>query len=68
MQPGAGTRVRTWTPKAGHFQGFLITHGEAISIADYYTVREGAQVVYRPTCTTPITRATTRSSVHELAG
>ncbi len=49
MQPGAATRVRTWTPKAGHFHGFLITHGEAISIADYYTVRDGEQVVYRPT-------------------
>ena len=41
MQPGAATRVRTWTPKAGHFHGFLITHGEAISIADYLTVQEG---------------------------
>jgi homospermidine synthase len=30
MQPGAGTRVRTWTPLAGHFHGFLITHGESI--------------------------------------
>ena len=49
-QPGAATRVRTWTPLAGNFHGFLITHGESISIADYYTVREGAQVVYRPTC------------------
>ncbi|MFM7626796.1 MAG: saccharopine dehydrogenase NADP-binding domain-containing protein, partial [Gammaproteobacteria bacterium] len=26
-QPGAATRVRTWTPRAGHFHGFLITHG-----------------------------------------
>jgi homospermidine synthase len=49
MQPGAGTRVRTWTPNAGHFHGFLITHGESISISDYFTVRDGAQVVYRPT-------------------
>src|SRR4029077_9127673 len=49
MQPGAATRVRTWTPRAGHFHGFCITHGESISIADYYTVRYGAQVVYRPT-------------------
>jgi homospermidine synthase len=48
MQPGASTRVRTWTPLAGHFHGFCITHGEAISIADYYTVRDGAQAVYRP--------------------
>ncbi|MCK7510154.1 MAG: hypothetical protein MZV70_43030 [Desulfobacterales bacterium] len=41
MQPGAGTRVRTWTPLAGHFHGFLITHGESISISDYLTVQEG---------------------------
>jgi homospermidine synthase len=33
MQPGASTRVRTWTPLAGHFHGFCITHGESISIA-----------------------------------
>ena len=49
MQPGAATRVRTWTPKAGHFHGFLITHGEAISIADYLSVRQSSEVVYRPT-------------------
>ncbi len=61
--------MRTWTPKAGHFHGFLITHGEAISIADYYTVREGAQVVYRPTCHYayhPCDSAVV--SVHEFAG
>ncbi len=49
MQPGAATRVRTWTPKANHFFGFLITHGEAISIADYLTVRQSSEAVYRPT-------------------
>lgn len=49
MQPGAATRVRTWTPRAGHIHGFLITHSEAISISDYLTVREGTQVAYRPT-------------------
>jgi len=48
-RPGASTRVRTWTPKAGSFHGFLITHSEAISLADYYTVREADRVVYRPT-------------------
>ena len=69
MQPGAGTRVRTWTPRAGHFHGFCITHSESISIADYYTVRDGAQVAYRPTvhyayhpCDSAV------MSVHELAG
>jgi homospermidine synthase len=69
MQPGAATRVRTWTPQAGHILGFLITHGEAISIADYLTVKEGGQPVYRPTvhyAYHPSDAAVV--SVHELAG
>ena len=51
MHPGADTRVRTWTPgQKAHF-GFLVTHNEAISIADYLTVRgEDSEPVYRPTC------------------
>ena len=48
-RPGADTRVRTWVPSAGSQFGFLVTHNEAISIADYYTLREGRKVVYRPT-------------------
>ena len=46
---GASTRVRTWTPQAGPIIGFLITHAESISIADYLTVHEGDAVAYRPT-------------------
>jgi len=68
-RPGASTRVRTWTPQAGHFHGFLITHSEAISLADYYTVREGERVVYRPTshyAYHPSDNAVL--SVHEFAG
>jgi homospermidine synthase len=68
-QPGAATRVRTWTPKAGHFHGFAITHGESISISDYLTVKEGDKVVYRPTvhyAYHPCDDAVL--SVHELAG
>lgn len=49
-QPGANTRVRTWCPTPGPQYGFLVTHNESISIADYYTVRDGDKVVYRPTC------------------
>ncbi|MEJ1994729.1 MAG: saccharopine dehydrogenase C-terminal domain-containing protein [Limibacillus sp.] len=50
-RPGAATRVRTWTPKAGSIIGFLITHSEAISISDYFTLRdESGKAVYRPTC------------------
>jgi len=68
-RPGASTRVRTWTPEAGHFHGFLITHSEAISLADYYTVMDGARVAYRPTshyAYHPSDAAV--MSVHEFAG
>lgn len=49
-RPGAGTRVRSWTPVSDAQHGFLVTHNESISIADYFTVREGDKAVYRPTC------------------
>jgi homospermidine synthase len=49
MQPGCATRVRTWTPNAQHFHGFLITHGESISISDFLTLRQNERVTYRPT-------------------
>jgi homospermidine synthase len=68
-RPGASTRVRTWTPAAGHFHGFLITHSEAISLADYYTVMDGDRVAYRPTthyAYHPSDSAVL--SVHEFAG
>lgn len=50
LQPGADTRVRSWTPTAQAQHAFLVTHNESISIADFFTVREGDKVVYRPTC------------------
>jgi homospermidine synthase len=50
-QPGANTRVRSWTPTAQAQYGFLVTHNESISIADYYTVRDDTgEAIYRPTC------------------
>ncbi|MCR4264993.1 homospermidine synthase [Nitratireductor sp. ZSWI3] len=50
-QPGANTRVRTWCPTPGPQYGFLVTHNESISIADYFTVRDKkGKVTYRPTC------------------
>jgi homospermidine synthase len=68
-RPGASQRVRSWTPNEGPFHGFLITHGESISIADYLTVREGDHIVYRPTvhyAYHPCDDAVL--SIHELAG
>jgi homospermidine synthase len=50
LQPGANTRVRSWTPTAQAQYGFLVTHNESISIADYFTVRNGKGIDYRPTC------------------
>ncbi|MEM8852672.1 MAG: homospermidine synthase [Pseudomonadota bacterium] len=50
LQPGAATRVRTWCPTPGAQYGFLVTHNESVSIADYYTVGEGLEPEYRPTC------------------
>ncbi len=69
MRPGASTRVRTWTPIEGPFHGFLITHGESISMADFFTVRDGDKVAYRPTvhyAYHPCDAAVL--SIHELAG
>lgn len=69
LRPGAGTRVRTWTPQGGPCHGFMITHNESISIADYLTLREAGRVVYRPTvhyAYHPCDDAVL--SVHELAG
>ncbi|PZN31094.1 MAG: homospermidine synthase, partial [Proteobacteria bacterium] len=69
LQPGASTRVRTWTPRAGHIHGFLITHSESISISDYLTQGEGESPAYRPTvhyAYHPCDDAVL--SIHELAG
>lgn len=68
-RPGASTRVRTWTPLEGPFHGFLITHNESISIADYYTIKQDGIATYRPTvhyAYHPCDDAVV--SVHELAG
>ncbi|TVQ34737.1 MAG: homospermidine synthase [Geminicoccaceae bacterium] len=68
-RPGAGTRVRTWTPLAGPFHGFLVTHNESISIADYLTLTVDGRTLYRPTvhyAYHPCDDAVL--SLHEMAG
>eukprot|EP01052_Picozoa_sp_SAG31_P022942 SAG31_NODE_1854_length_7065_cov_43.480764_2_plen_339_part_00 len=72
-RPGASTRVRTWTPMERHFHGFLITHNEAISLADYFTIPSANcdpnHPTYRPTvhyAYHPCDDAVL--SVHEMAG
>jgi homospermidine synthase len=68
-RPGAATRVRSWTPEAGPQLGYLITHGEAISIADSLTLGPPDRPRYRPTvhyAYHPCDDALL--SLHELAG
>lgn len=68
-RPGCSTRVRSWTPLEGPYEGFLITHGESISIADHLTVEENGKVLYRPTvhyAYHPCEDAVL--SLHEMAG
>ncbi len=50
MQPGANTRLRSWCPTPGAQYAYLVTHNEAISVADYFTVGSGEKPEYRPTC------------------
>lgn len=68
-RPGMLTQVRTWAPLEGAFHGYLITHAEAISIADYFSVEQAGKLIYRPTvhyAYHPCDAAVL--SIHEMAG
>lgn len=70
-RPGADTRVRSWAPLSGPYVGFLVTHAESISIADYLTVPGDSEdaPAYRPTvhyAYRPCDDALL--SLHEMAG
>lgn len=65
-QPGVTTLVKSWVPKGGQYNGFLIQHSEAVTISEYFTTEDGK---YRPSvyyayqpCDAAIT------SVHEMRG
>ena len=47
-KPGATVQLKTWTPYDQETLGFLVTHNEAISIADFLT-GTFANETYRPT-------------------
>jgi len=43
--------VRSWTPGFGAYQGFLIPHNEAMTIGEYFSIKnEKGELLYRPTC------------------
>lgn len=65
-QPGVSVLVKSWVPKGGAYNGFLIQHSEAITLSEYLTTEDGS---YRPTvyyayqpCDAAIV------SVHEMRG
>lgn len=67
-QPGAITQCRSWTPDEGPYHGWIITHNESISIADYFSGEVNGKQ-YRPTvhyAYHPCDAAV--ASLHELAG
>lgn len=69
-RPGASVRVKSWVPGIGPYHGFLVTHCESISLADYLTVRDGnGKPTYRPSvhyAYRPCDSAV--ASLHDLAG
>ncbi len=65
-QPGVSVLMKSWVPKGGQYNGFLIQHSEAITISEYFTTEDGkyrpsVYYVYQP-CDAAIT------SVHEMRG
>jgi homospermidine synthase len=43
-------RIASWVPSVGEQEAFLITHHEAVSLANFLTVRDvGGAALYRPT-------------------
>jgi homospermidine synthase len=69
-RPGGSVRVKSWAPGIGPFHGFLVTHGESISLADFLTLpgsgstpryRPSVHYAYRP-CDSAV------ASLHDLAG
>lgn len=66
---GMNTHVNSWVPPNHRIVGMVVRHGEAFSITEKLTVRDGENVLYRPTvhyaycpCDSAI------ASLHELRG
>lgn len=65
-QPGVTVLMKSWVPKGGQYNGFLVQHSESITISEYFSTEDGeynpsVYYVYQP-CDAAIT------SVHELRG
>lgn len=63
-QPGVSVLMKSWVPKGGQYNGFLIQHSESVTISEYFSneeYRPSVYYVYQP-CDPAIT------SVHEMRG
>ena len=49
MRSGAAVRARSWTPSRGPYHGWVISHAESTTLADYLTQEKNAKATYRPT-------------------
>jgi len=47
--PGVAALAKSWVPKGGAYNGFIVQHSESVTMSDYFTVMEDGQAVYRPT-------------------
>ena len=45
---GVDVRIKTWTPE-GPCEGYLVTHNESLSLAEYLTCRQRDAPMHRPT-------------------
>ena len=67
--PGVATLAKSWAPKAGSFNGFVIQHSEAVTLSDYFTVSKNGAPLYRPTVNYVYCPCdSTIASVHEFRG
>ena len=48
-EQGRDVLVKSWSPNYLDFNGYLLTHNESLSIAEYLTVGSGINPEYRPT-------------------
>ena len=67
--PGVATLAKSWVPKGGAYNGFVIQHSESVTMSDYFTVARGNDILFRPSvyyvycpCDAAI------ASVHEFRG
>lgn len=64
--PGVSVLMKSWVPRGGQYNGFLVQHSESITISEYFTTKDGkfrpsVYYVYQP-CDAAIT------SIHEMRG